>query len=251
MYILVSNDDGYQAAGIVALARALDDLGKIAVVAPDRNRSGASHSLTLNSPIRALRHIDGFMAVDGTPTDCVHLALNGLLTHPPDMVVCGINSGANMGDDVHYSGTVAGAMEGRFLGYPAVAISLASHQPEHYSTAARVARVLVERLREAPLPKDTLLNVNVPDLPWTALAGWEATRLGNRHKSEPIITDTDPRGNTCYWVGPAGGEQDAGPGTDFYAVANGQVSVTPLQVDLTRYDTLTELKGWLQQCSKD
>jgi 5'-nucleotidase len=191
------------------------------------------------------------MAVDGTPTDCVHLALNGLLTDEPDMVVCGINNGANMGDDVHYSGTVAGAMEGRFLGYPAVAISLASYQAEHLSTAARVARVLVERLRGDSLPRDTLLNVNVPDLPWAALAGWQATRLGNRHKSEPIITDTDPRGDTCYWVGPPGAEQDAGPGTDFYAVANGYVSVTPLHVDLTRYDTLTDLNGWLQQCSKD
>jgi 5'-nucleotidase len=251
MYMLISNDDGYQATGIVALARALDDLGRIAVVAPDRNRSGASHSLTLNSPIRALRHANGFTAVDGTPTDCVHLALNGLLTEEPDMVVCGINSGANMGDDVHYSGTVAGAMEGRFLGYPAVAISLTSHQPEHFSTAARVAKLLVERLRGDPPPRDTILNVNVPDLPWAALAGWQATRLGNRHKSEPIIADTDPRGNTCYWVGPPGAQQDAGPGTDFYAVTNGYVSVTPLQVDLTRYDTLSELDNWLQQCSRE
>ena len=245
MRILISNDDGYQAPGIRALAAALSAHGEVTVVAPDRDRSGASNSLTLDSPIRAVTLPDGFIGVDGTPTDCVHLAITGLLEDEPDIVISGINAGANMGDDVLYSGTVAAAMEGRFLGLPAIAVSMASHRPQHYETAARVACELLLRLCRDPLPADTILNVNVPDLPYEELSGFEATRLGHRHKAEPVIRAQDPRGRAIYWVGPAGAEQDAGPGTDFHAVRQGYVSITPIQVDLTRYDALNKVAGWL------
>lgn len=245
MRILISNDDGYQAPGIRALAEALAELGDITVVAPDRDRSGASNSLTLDYPIRATRMPDGFIRIDGTPTDCVHLAITGLLDEEPDIVVSGVNAGANMGDDVLYSGTVAAAMEGRFLGLPAIAVSMVGHAPQNFATGARVARELVLRLRRDPLPADTILNVNVPDLPYDELAGFEATRLGHRHKSEPVIKQEDPRHRPIYWVGPAGAEQDAGPGTDFHAVRRCFVSVTPIQVDLTRYDALDKVAGWL------
>jgi len=247
MRILISNDDGYQAPGIISLAQALAVFAQVAVVAPERDRSGASNSLTLEHPIRATRMDNGFIRVDGTPTDCVHLAITGLLEEEPDMVVSGINSGANLGDDVLYSGTVAAAMEGRFLGLSAIAISLvAQGMAQHYDTAARVACVLVQRLSAEPLPADTILNVNVPDLPWEELQGFAATRLGHRHKAEPVIKSTDPRGRPIYWVGPPGAEQDAGPGTDFYAVRSGQVSITPIQVDLTRYAALDTVAGWLR-----
>ena len=245
MHILLSNDDGYQAEGLIALAQAMRTLGRIEVVAPDRNRSGASNSLTLNRPLYPQRQANEFIAVDGTPTDCVHLAITGLLDARPDMVVSGINRGPNMGDDVHYSGTVAGAMEGRSLGYPSIAVSLASFEPKHYDSAARVAKTLVQRLLDAPLPQDTILNVNVPDLPWDSLRGMRSTRLGNRHKSEPIINTTDPHGVPCYWVGPPGAEQDAGPGTDFHAVSNGYVSVTPILVDITRHTEVPRIQQWL------
>lgn len=245
MRILVSNDDGYQAPGIRALAAALGEHGEVTVVAPERDRSGASNSLTLENPIRATVMPDGIIRVDGTPTDCVHLAITGLLDEEPDIVVSGINAGANMGDDVLYSGTVAAAMEGRFLGLPAIAISMVSHQPRHFDSAARVACELLLRLCRDPLPADTILNVNVPDLPYEKLAGFEATRLGHRHKAEPVIRAQDPRGRPIYWVGPAGAEQDAGPGTDFHAVRQGFVSITPIQVDLTRYDALDKVAGWL------
>lgn len=245
MRILISNDDGYQAPGIRALAAALSRHGDITVVAPDRDRSGASNSLTLDSPIRATVMPDGVIRVEGTPTDCVHLAITGLLEQEPDIVVSGINAGANMGDDVIYSGTVAAATEGRFLGLPAIAVSLAAHQPRHYETAARVAAELLVRLCRDPLPADTILNVNVPDLPYEELSGFEATRLGHRHKAEPVIKAQDPRGRPIYWVGPAGAEQDAGPGTDFHAVRRGYVSITPIQVDLTRYEALDKVAGWL------
>ena len=245
MRILISNDDGYQAPGIRALAAALSEHGEVTVVAPDRDRSGASNSLTLDSPIRAVTLPNGFIGVDGTPTDCVHLAITGLLDEEPDIVISGINAGANMGDDVLYSGTVAAAMEGRFLGLPAIAVSMASHQPRYYETAARVACELLLRLCRDPLPADTILNVNVPDLPYEQLSGFEATRLGHRHKAEPVIRAQDPRGRSIYWVGPAGAEQDAGPGTDFHAVRQGYVSITPIQVDLTRYDALNKVAGWL------
>lgn len=246
MHILVSNDDGYQAPGLLCLAAALKELAEITVVAPDRDRSGASNSLSLKNPLYVTRHDNGFHSVEGTPTDCVHLAITGLLEREPDMVVSGINSGPNMGDDVIYSGTVAAAMEGRFLGLPAIAISQAAPCPQHFDTAARVAVWLVRRLRERPLPSDSILNVNVPDLPWAQLAGFQVVRLGHRHKSEPVVKSTDPRGRPIYWVGPAGPEQDAGPDTDFHAVRAGYVAITPLQVDLTRHGALTTLTQWLQ-----
>lgn len=246
MFFLVSNDDGYQAPGIAVLARWLGELGEVAVVAPDRDRSGASNSLTLDAPLRAARAENGFVYVNGTPTDCVHLAITGLLDREPDMVVAGINAGSNLGDDVLYSGTVAVAMEGRFLGLPAMAVSLAgSAEPSNFETAARVAIRLVREMNAHPLPADTILNVNVPDLPWEELAGFEATRLGHRHKSEPVVKQRDPRGRSIYWVGPPGPEEDAGPGTDFHAVRNRYVSITPLQVDLTRYTALETVAHWL------
>lgn len=245
MFFLVSNDDGYRAPGIVQLAQALAELGEVVVVAPDRNCSGASNSLTLDTPIRASKADNGFIVVDGTPTDCVHLAITGLLERMPDMVVAGVNEGPNLGDDVLYSGTVAAAVEGRFLGLPAMAVSLAGDRVMHYETAARVARLLVQEMGARPLPVDTILNVNVPDRPWGQLAGFEATRLGRRHKSEPVVQTLDPRGRPIYWVGPPGPEEDAGPGTDFHAVKTGHVSITPLQVDLTRYTALETVSHWL------
>ncbi len=245
MRILLSNDDGYQAPGLRALHEAISDIAEVVVVAPDRDRSGASNSLTLELPIRAREAENGFLSVEGTPTDCVHLAITGLLQSEPDMVVSGVNAGANMGDDVIYSGTVAAATEGRFLGYPAIAVSIASYTPRYFDTAARVAAELVQRLASNPLASDSILNVNVPDLPYSELQGMVATRLGHRHKAEPVVKSQDPRGRPIYWVGPAGAEQDAGPGTDFHAVRNGYVSVTPLQVDLTRHRTLPELTAWL------
>ncbi len=247
MNILISNDDGYQARGIRVLADALAQVADIHVVAPERDRSGASNSLTLDSPIRARLTENGFTSVDGTPTDCVHLAITGLLEQEPDMVVAGINAGANLGDDVLYSGTVAAAMEGRFLGFPAIAISLAGERPRHFETAAGVALELVQRVQSGTLPADTILNVNVPDLPYGEIRGMQATRLGHRHKSEPVVRMQDPRGRPVYWVGPAGPEQDAGPGTDFHAVRAGFVSVTPLDVDFTRYAALDRLAGWLEE----
>ncbi len=245
MHILLSNDDGYLAEGLSALANALRPHATLSVVAPDRNRSAASNSLTLEMPLRAYPADNGFIKVDGTPTDCVHLAITGLLANEPDMVFAGINHGANLGDDVLYSGTVAAATEGRFLGLPAIAISLVGSNPVHFATAAHVAVALFKQLLAKPLPQDTILNVNVPDLPLSELQGYQATRLGQRHKSEPVIKSQDPRGRTIYWVGPPGGEQDAGPGTDFYAIAEGFVSITPLQLDLTWYERINELKGWL------
>jgi len=245
MRILVSNDDGYQAPGIRCLADYLQDIAEVEVVAPDRNRSGASNSLTLDSPIRAQKRGDAITSVDGTPTDCVHLAITGLLEQEPDMVVSGINAGSNLGDDVLYSGTVAAAVEGRFLGFPAIAVSLAGDAPSHYETAARVVMDLIKKLISNPLPADTILNVNVPDIPWEDLKGMEATRLGRRHKSEPVVKQLDPRGRPVYWVGPVGPEEDSGPGTDFHAIRNKAVSVTPLQIDLTRYDALDKVANWL------
>ena len=249
MNILISNDDGYQEPGLQALATELASIADIHVVAPDRDRSGASNSLTLDNPIRARQADNGFTFVDGTPTDCVHLAITGLLDVEPDMVVSGINSGANMGDDVLYSGTVAAAMEGRFLGYPAIAVSMVTdgERPQHYVTAARVTLELVQRVIAGSLPADTILNVNVPDLPWEQIQGLQATRLGHRHKSEPVVKAHDPRGRPVYWVGPVGSEQDAGPGTDFHAVRSGHVSITPLDVDLTRYDAINGIASWLAE----
>lgn len=252
MRILISNDDGFQAPGIICLAGAMKRLGEVFVVAPERDRSGASNSLTLDYPLRAVTRDDGFISVDGTPTDCVHLAITGLLEREPDMVISGINSGANLGDDVLYSGTVAAATEGRFLGLPSMAISLVTQGGDpgvsnHYETAARVVTQLVENLDSNPIPPHTILNINVPDLPWDELAGFRITRLGHRHKAEPVVKDKDPRDRTIYWVGPPGGEQDAGEGTDFHAVRNGYVSITPLQADLTRHSVMEELAGWVER----
>lgn len=245
MHILLSNDDGYSAKGLISLADALRPLADLTVVAPERNRSGASNSLTLDRPLSIHQTENGFIKVDGTPTDCVHLAITGMLDEEPDMVFAGINHGANMGDDVIYSGTVAAATEGRFLGLPAIAISLASHTPLHFETAGQVAVILLRQILENPLPADTILNVNVPDIPFAGIRGFQATRLGQRHKAEPAIKTNDPRGREIYWVGAAGPEQDAGPGTDFHAIRNHYVSVTPLRIDLTRYDALDALAAWL------
>jgi 5'-nucleotidase len=245
MHILLSNDDGYSAPGLIALADALKEHAEITVVAPERNRSGASNSLTLDRPLHAIRTDGGFIKVDGTPTDCVHLAITGLLEREPDMVFAGINHGANLGDDVIYSGTVAAATEGRFLGLPAVAISLGGINPTHFETAAHIAVALFQNIRRYPLPADTILNVNVPDLPLEQIKGFRATRLGQRHKAEPVVRGRDPRGREIFWVGAAGPEQDAGPGTDFHALREGYVSITPLQIDLTRYDSLERLAAWL------
>lgn len=249
MKILASNDDGYRSPGLITLVEALHRLGEVFVVAPERDRSGASNSLTLDVPLRAERMENGFIRVDGTPTDCVHLALTGLSEVDPDIVVAGINHGPNLGDDVLYSGTVAAATEGRFLGLPSMAVSIASHSPRHLETAAEIAVRLVANLRQSPLEPSIILNVNVPDVPLEEIRGLAATRLGHRHKAEPVIRSTDPRGRAIYWVGPAGPEQDAGPGTDFDAVRNGFVSITPLQVDLTRHSAMETLGCWLEACS--
>ncbi len=247
MRVLVSNDDGVEAPGIRILAARLAALGEVTVVAPDRDRSGASNSLTLDQPIRVVRLDNGYYRVAGTPTDCVHLALAGLLEHEPDIVVSGINNSANLGDDVIYSGTVAAAMEGRFLGLPAIAVSLASkdHRGEHFESAAEAAAVIMQRLLVDPLPANTILNVNVPDRPWAEIRGFEVSRLGHRHRSEPCIAQEDPRGRPIWWIGPAGPEQDAGPGTDFHAVRTGFISITPIHVDLTRYQALEKVASWV------
>lgn len=245
MHILLSNDDGYQAAGLRILAETLSKYHQILVVAPERDRSGASNSLTLDRPLRTHVADNGFYYVNGTPTDCVHLAITGLMETEPDMVISGINAGANMGDDVLYSGTVAAAMEGRFLGLPAIAVSINSFEAQHFETAASAVQKIVARLQSEPLKSDTILNINVPNLPADKIRGIKATRLGNRHKSEGVIKQKDPRGEPMYWVGPPGKAQDAGEGTDFYAVEHNYISVTPLQIDLTRYDSLNYLEGWL------
>lgn len=245
MHILVSNDDGYRAPGISVLAEALAVDHQISVVAPERNCSGASNSLTLERGLRVCQVGENSYFVDGTPTDTVHLAVTGLLHNKPDMVVSGINAGANMGDDVLYSGTVAAAMEGRHLGLPAIAVSMDSYTPEHYETAAMAVQQLLKNLNQVSFAANTILNVNVPDIPWSEIKGFKATRLGNRHQSEGVIVQHDPRGDPMYWVGPPGEAQDAGEGTDFHAVSQHYVSITPLQIDLTRYDSLAELENWL------
>jgi 5'-nucleotidase len=247
MKILVSNDDGYLATGINVLADALAQVADVVVFAPDRNRSAASNSLTLDSPLRVSEVAENRYKVDGTPSDCVHLALTGFLDHEPDLVVSGINHGANLGDDVIYSGTVAAAMEGRFLGLPTIAVSLvgSGSRLTHFETAARVATELVLKLDRATLASDVVLNVNVPDIPFDDLTGVHATRLGFRHKAEQLLSDKDPRGRPIYWVGPPGPGQDAGEGTDFFAIEQGAATVTPLIVDLTRHDEVQDLSAWL------
>ena len=247
MRILVSNDDGYFSPGIALLAEHLAGLGEVTVVAPERDRSGASNSLTLDRPLSVRRAPNGFYFVNGTPTDCVHLAVTGLLDFLPDMVVSGINLGANMGDDTIYSGTVAAATAGFLLGIPSLAVSLASREAKHLESAAGVARRLVERFGRAPFGAPVLLNVNVPDVPAQALGPIEVTRLGRRHKAEPVEKMRTPRGDTAYWIGAAGAAADAGPGTDFHAVAGMRVSVTPLQVDLTLHTQAGMVQEWLSR----
>jgi len=247
MRILLSNDDGYFAPGITVLAEALSSLGKVTVVAPERDRSGASNSLTLDRPLTVRRAHNGFYFVNGTPTDCVHLAVTGLLEELPDIIVSGINHGANMGDDTIYSGTVAAATEGFLLGIPSLAVSLAASGNDNFATAAQVARGLVERFRSWPLGSAVLLNVNVPDVPHVQLQGAEVTRLGKRHKAEPVVKAANPRGDVVYWVGAAGAAQDAGEGTDFHAVNRKTVSITPLQMDLTRFSQIEAVQNWLRK----
>jgi len=245
MRILLSNDDGYFSPGLACLATQLSAIAEIIVVAPERDRSGASNSLTLDRPLNLRRAANGYYYVNGTPTDCVHLAVTGMLETQPDMVISGINAGANMGDDTIYSGTVAAATEGFLLGIPAIAVSLAGKDLAHYETAARVVVDLVQRFKKETYMHPWLLNVNVPDVPYNQLQGIFVTRLGKRHKAEPVVRSTNPRGEIVYWVGAAGKAQDAGDGTDFHAVANKAVSITPLQVDLTQFGQLDAVQAWL------
>jgi 5'-nucleotidase len=246
MRILISNDDGYFAPGLAILASHLSRIADVVVVAPERDRSGASNSLTLDRPLKLRRAANGFYYVNGTPTDCVHLAVTGMLDYQPDMVVSGINAGANMGDDTIYSGTVAAAMEGFLLGIPAIAVSLVGKEFGHYETAALVVSELVQRFAVQTERKPWLLNVNVPDVPYQELQGKVVTRLGKRHKAEPVIKALNPHGETVYWVGAAGKAQDAGEGTDFHALAAEQVSITPLQIDLTQYSQLDVVRDWMK-----
>ncbi|PSW04717.1 5'/3'-nucleotidase SurE [Photobacterium lipolyticum] len=245
MRILISNDDGIFAEGINTLACVLSELGDVTVVAPDRNRSGASNSLTLDNPLRIRKEGPGRVSVEGTPTDCVHFALNEWLEHRPDIVVAGINHGANLGDDVLYSGTVAAATEGHFLGVPAIAVSLVG--TVYFDTAAQVVKEVVRNLVDKPLLKNQILNINVPDVPLAEITGWQVTRLGARHRAEQMVRDEDPRGKPLYWLGPPGAGQDAGPGTDFHAIEQKSVSITPLQVDLTAHDAIEGVEQWMKE----
>ena len=247
MKILLSNDDGYFAPGLNILAEHLAKIADITVVAPERNRSGASNSLTLDRPLSVKKASNGFFYVNGTPTDCVHIALTGLMSEMPDMVISGINDGANMGDDTIYSGTVAAAMEGYLLDIPSFAVSMSQHNATHFESAARVAVELVQHYQKAGFASPTLLNINVPDLPYEHLKGKAITRLGKRHKAEPVIQLKTPRNETVYWVGAAGQPNDGGEGTDFYAVAHNQVSISPIQVDLTKYSQMQEISDWLNK----
>lgn len=246
MRILLSNDDGYFAPGLGALYEALSGLGDVMVVAPEQNRSGASNSLTLDRPLFLKKAASGFYFVNGTPTDCVHLAVTGMLDELPDIIVSGINNGANMGDDTIYSGTVAAATEGFLLGIPSIAISLTSFEGSNYESAGLVARELVERFIKNPIKEPVLLNVNVPDIPYAELKGMEVTRLGRRHKAEAVVKTISPRNETVYWVGAAGAAADAGAGTDFNAVERGWVSITPLQIDLTHTAQLPAVRQWMK-----
>ncbi len=245
MRILLSNDDGYFSPGIECLARVLAQVAEITVVAPERDRSGASNSLTLDRPLSLRRSGNGFYHVNGTPTDCVHLAVTGMLDELPDMVVSGINLGANMGDDTIYSGTVAAATEGFLLGVPSIAVSLCSKAGVHFETAAQVVMELVLMIQRQDVREPLLLNVNVPDVPYAELSGTVVTRLGKRHKAEAVVPTVTPRKETVYWVGAAGEAQDAGEGTDFYAVSKNQVSITPLQIDLTHNAQMPLIRSWL------
>jgi 5'-nucleotidase len=246
MRILLSNDDGVHAKGMQVLQQALSQFAEVTTVGPDRNCSGASNSLTLINPLRVQHMENGFYSVNGTPTDCVHLAISQLLDFTPDLVVAGINHGANLGDDVLYSGTVAAATEGRHLGLPAIAVSLAGRDEEHFATAAFVTGQVIKQLKSHPLPADQILNINVPAVSIEQLKGIQVTRLGRRHKAETMTSATDPWGRTIYWYGSLGSELDAGEGTDFYAIANGYASITPLQIDMSAYKSMDRLKQWLE-----
>ena len=244
MRILISNDDGYKADGIIQLAKSLCEIAEVIVVAPSENKSAASSSLTIGKPLKPIQIEKNVYAIDATPSDCVHLALCGFIKESIDLVVTGINFGANLGDDVIYSGTVAGAIEGRFLGLPSIAMSLASWECKHFDTAGEIAKLLVAQINKAPLANNTIINVNVPDIPMTEIKGIKSTRLGNRHKSEPSIQDL--KNPSLYWIGENGKEADNGEGTDFHAVSNNFVSVTPLQIDLTKYPELKQVSEWLE-----
>lgn len=245
MKILLSNDDGVHAKGIAVLHQALSQIADVTVIAPDRNCSGASHSLTLLNPLRATTLDNGFISVNGTPTDCVHLGVSKLVDEVPDLVVAGINNGANLGDDTLYSGTVAAATEGRHLGLPAIAVSLCSKQENHYETAAQVTVEIIKKLANHPLPKDQIININVPDIPLHDLKGMKVTRLGARHKADTMTEQVDPWGRSVYWYGTLGHESDAGEGTDFHAVNNGYAAITPLKVDMTAHDSIDAVASWL------
>ena len=244
MRILISNDDGYQAKGIKQLAESLSEIADIIIVAPNENKSAASSSLTIGKPLKPIQIEHNIYAINATPSDCVHLALCGFIKDPIDLVVTGINLGANLGDDVIYSGTVAGAIEGRFLGLPSIAISLASWECKNFETAAIIAKRLVEKIEKAPLSHNTIINVNVPDVPIEQIKGIKSTRLGNRHMSEPSMQDKD--NPSLYWIGENGQEADNVEGTDFYAITNNYVSVTPLQIDLTKYSEVKQVSDWLK-----
>lgn len=246
MNILVANDDGYLSPGIAVLRDAVSDLGSPVIVAPDRNQSATSQSLTLRRPISVHQHSPSVYSVEGTPADCVQIALGGLLDDTMDMVVSGINDGPNMGDDVLYSGTVAAAIEGRHLGKPALAVSMGSFAPKHFATAGEVVAQVLKNLASKPLPAQTILNINVPDVPMSELKGLLATRLGTRNPSENITKDPSPRGESMFWIGPAGEPLDQSPGTDFHAVASGYASITPLHIDMTHLNAMQGLGDWLE-----
>lgn len=252
MHILVSNDDGYLAEGLKCLVEYLSDIARVTVVAPQMDRSGASNSLTLDRPMLPETADNGFIAINGTPTDCVHIAITALLVDdPPDIVVSGINRGPNLGDDILYSGTVAAATEGRFLGLPAIAVSLGSFEGRHFATAAKVVVKIIQKLQNEPLAADTILNINVPDIDYEQLDSFQVTRLGKRHKAEPAVEAIDPRNRRVYWLGPVGEEADAGPGTDFYALNHNRASITPIKMDLTNYELLDSLSHWLGDLTKN
>ena len=249
MRFLLSNDDGYFAPGLKALADAVAPLGEVTVVAPDRNRSGVSSALTLDTPIRYHLSADGYFAVTGTPADCVHLAIHRLMPEAPHIVIAGINAGPNLGDDTLYSGTVAAAIEGRHLGHPAIAVSLCSHEGKHYETAAAVVVGLLKNLHNHPLEANRILNINVPDRPLDQIKGLRVTRLGHRHRADTIIPARDPKGRPVFWIGPPAQGEDVGENTDFQAIEEGFVSVTPLQVDLTAYNALPTMRSWIEGIS--
>ncbi|MBY6063172.1 5'/3'-nucleotidase SurE [Pseudidiomarina sediminum] len=247
MKLLVSNDDGVHAPGIAALHEALKEIAKVRVIAPDRNCSGASNSLTLHNPLRVQQLENGFYSVNGTPTDCVHLGTNSPLADDVDLVVSGINDCPNMGDDVMYSGTVAAAMEGRFMGLPAIAVSMGGRSHDYYDTAARVVADIVNKMAETPLRLATILNINVPAMPYEDLKGVKVTRLGRRHRAETMVEATDPFGKKIYWYGPVGGHQDDAEDTDFHAVREGYVSITPISLDMTAKVHQDTLANWLNE----